>query len=61
MTEEHPMQFTKMHVIYEIKGIDLNPRLIEKAVRLSQEKYCGVIALYKKGIEVSYEIKIKSE
>ncbi|MFC2128329.1 OsmC family protein [Bacteroidota bacterium] len=60
MTEEHPIQFTKMHVIYEIKGIDLDARLIEKAVRLSQEKYCGVIATYKKGIEVSYEIDIKS-
>lgn len=60
LTEEHPVQFTKMHVIYEIKGEDLNSKLIEKAVRLSQEKYCGVIATYKKGIEISYEIQINN-
>ena len=31
---------------------------LEKAVRMSEETYCGVEALYRKAIEVTSEIKI---
>ncbi len=58
LTEEHPKQFYKMHVIYEFKGKDLPLDKLKKAVSLSEERYCGVSALYKKVIEVTSEIKI---
>jgi len=58
MTEEHPKHYTKMHIVYEFKGNDLQLDKIQKAVELSQEKYCGVSAAYKKSMEISYEIKI---
>lgn len=58
LTEEHPKQFSKMHVIYEFKGKDLPLEKLKKAVSLSEERYCGVSALYKKVIEVTSEIKI---
>jgi len=58
ITEEHPKQFFKMNVIYEFKGKDLSLEKLEKAVSLSEERYCGVSALYKKVIEVTSEIKI---
>ncbi|OFX38372.1 MAG: osmotically inducible protein C [Bacteroidetes bacterium GWA2_32_17] len=58
MTEEHPKHYYKMHVIYEFKGTNLLFDKLQKAVDLSQEKYCGVSAVYKKAMEVSYEIKI---
>lgn len=58
MTDEHPKQFYKMNVIYEFKGKDLPLDKLKKAVSLSEEKYCGVSALYKKVIEVTSEIKI---
>lgn len=58
LTEEHPKQFTKMHVIYEFKGKDLPLEKLKKAVSLSEEMYCGVSAMYKKVIEVTSEIKI---
>ena len=58
LTEEHPKQFSKMHVIYEFKGKDLPLEKLKKAVSLSEERYCGVNALYKKVIEVTSEIKI---
>lgn len=57
MTEEHPKTYTKLHLIYRFKGTDLPVKKVEKAVKLSQEKYCGVIALLKKGLELTYEIK----
>ncbi len=58
LTEEHPKQFTKMHVVYEFKGKDLPLEKLKKAVSLSEEMYCGVSAMYKKAIEVTSEIRI---
>jgi putative redox protein len=58
LTEEHPKYYNKMHIIYKFKGKDLDPEKLKKAVDLSQERYCGVSAAYKKAMEISYEIKI---
>ncbi len=58
LTEEHPKQFNKMHIIYEFTGKDLPMDKLKKATELSEEKYCGVSAVYKKVIEMSSEIKI---
>lgn len=58
LTEEHPKHFSKMHIIYEFKGNDLPMDKLEKAVDLSQERYCGVSANYKKAMEVTHEIVI---
>ncbi len=58
LTENHPKQFTAMHIIYEFKGKDLPMDKLEKACRLSQDTYCGVSATYRKAMNLSYEIKI---
>ncbi|WP_319502790.1 OsmC family protein [uncultured Draconibacterium sp.] len=58
LTDEHPKQYYKMNVIYTFKGKDLPLEKLKKAVSLSEERYCGVSALYKKAIEVTSEIKI---
>ncbi|HNZ61581.1 MAG TPA: OsmC family protein [Paludibacteraceae bacterium] len=60
MSEEHPKQYTSMKVIYEFEGDNLPMEKLEKAVTLSYEKYCGVMAMYKKAIPISWEIRIKS-
>jgi len=60
LTEEHPKQFTQMRVIYEFKGKDLPMDKLEKAVNLSEERYCGVSAMYKKAIGITTEIRILS-
>lgn len=58
LTDEHPKQYYKMNVIYTFKGKDLPLEKLKKAVSLSEERYCGVSALYKKAIELTSEIKI---
>lgn len=58
LTEEHPKQFSQMRVIYEFKGKDLPMDKLEKAVNLSEERYCGVSAMYKKAIGITTEIRI---
>lgn len=59
LTEEHPKQFTKMHIIYEFSGKDLPIAKLEKAISLSQERYCGVSASYTKAMEITYEIVLR--
>ncbi len=58
MTEEHPKHYNKFHLIYQFKGKDLPMDKLEKAVSLSQERYCGVSYLYAKAADVSYEIEM---
>lgn len=58
LSEEHPKRFTKMHIIYEFTGKDLPMDKLEKAIDLSQERYCGVSVSYKEVMEISHEIKI---
>jgi len=58
LTEEHPKQFSAMRVIYEFKGTDLPMDKLEKAINLSEERYCGVSAMYKKAIGITTEIRI---
>lgn len=58
LTEGTPKQYNKMHVIYEFKGKDLPMAKLEKAVKLSEEQYCGVSAVYKQVMPVTSEIRI---
>ena len=58
LTEEHPKQFYNMHVIFEFTGKNLPVEKLEKAVKLSEERYCGVSAVYKKIIKLTSEIRI---
>jgi len=58
LTEEHPKHYTKMMVTYEFWGKDLEASRakIEKAIKLSEEQYCGVSVVYKQTMPVESEI-----
>jgi len=58
LTEEHPKQYKSMHVTYEFWGKDLPMAKLEKAVNLSEDRYCGVSAVYKKVMPVTSEILV---
>jgi len=58
LTDENPKHYFKMHVIYTFTGKNLPLEKLEKAVKMSEETYCGVGALYRKAIELTSEIKI---
>jgi len=58
MTEEHPKHYTSMHLIYQFKGENLELDKLQKAVDLSQERYCGVSVAYRKAMEITFEIEI---
>ncbi|MBC8342574.1 MAG: OsmC family protein [Bacteroidetes bacterium] len=58
LTDQHPKIYDKFHIIYELKGKELPLAKIEKAVKLSQESYCGVSAMLSKSADLTYEIKL---
>jgi putative redox protein len=57
-TETHPKHYISMHVVYLFKGKDLPMDKLKRAVELSWDTYCGVGAVYKKAMKLSYEIKV---
>lgn len=61
VTDEHPKQYDAMHIIYRFKGKNLPMDKLQKVVEMSQEKYCGVSAAYKKGMNVTWEIVVTPE
>jgi putative redox protein len=58
VTEEHPKHYTKIHLIYEFRGKDLPVDKLQKAIDLSQERYCGISYTVKQAVEITSEIKI---
>lgn len=55
-SEEHPKVYTRIHLTYRFKGKNLPKEKLERAVTLSQEKYCGVSAMLQKAAPVTYDI-----
>ncbi len=58
LTDEHPKYYHKIKVIYRFTGKDLPMEKLQKAVKLSEEKYCGVSAVYSKAVEMETEIEV---
>lgn len=47
VTDEHPKYYDQVNLTYKIKVAAADQSKVEKAVSLSQEKYCGVTAMFK--------------
>ena len=57
LTEEHPKIYDTMHITYKFWGVkDADRTKVEKAVKLSNERYCGVSAMLAKASELTFEI-----
>ena len=59
MTDEHPKYYNKIHIKYIFRGHHLPIDKLEKAITLSQEKYCGVSVMLRKVAEITHEIVIE--
>lgn len=55
-----PKVFTKIHVHYVVKGSGLEPKQVERAVKLSAEKYCSVSNMLKSSVDITYDFEIQS-
>lgn len=61
VAEEHPQVFTKINLEYVFYGKNLPVNEIERAIELSQTKYCSVSAMLKKAMPVEHTYRIVEE
>lgn len=59
--KEHPKVFTKVHMKYVFGGENIPRDKVERAIELSQTKYCPVLAMLRKVAEITYEYEIVDE
>jgi putative redox protein len=55
---EEPKVFTRIHLTYAVAGRGLDPKQVERAVKLSKEKYCSATIMLAHTAEISYEVRI---
>ncbi len=53
-----PKVFTRIHFRYAVAGRGLDPRQVERAVKLSKEKYCSATIMLAATAEITYEVAI---
>jgi putative redox protein len=56
---EDPKVFTRIHLRYRIRGDRLNPAQVERAVKLSKEKYCSATLMLAKTAEITFEVEVE--
>ncbi|MBI5141121.1 MAG: OsmC family protein [Nitrospirae bacterium] len=56
--EGHPARYTKIHLEYVVTGKNISPEAVERAIKLSLDKYCSVGATLGKSAEISHEFRI---
>lgn len=59
LTEEHPKVFKSVLITYHFKGGSVTEEKAQKAIKLSQDTYCGVSAMLKKAVPIDYKIVIE--
>ena len=55
--EEHPRRYTRIRVRHLVSGEEITPESLERAVSLSHEKYCSVVATL--NAEIEYEVVLE--
>jgi putative redox protein len=55
-----PAVFTAIHLHYKAYG-DVDEDKLQKAVRLSMDKYCSVSLMLKKSVHITYTVEVVKE
>jgi putative redox protein len=54
-----PKVFTKIHFHFIVTGKSLKPELVERAIKLSAEKYCSASIMLGKTAEITHDFEIR--
>ena len=58
--EEPPNVYTDARIVYIVRGENIPPAAVEKAIELSQDKYCSASIMFQRaGVKVSTEYRIE--
>jgi putative redox protein len=55
---EEPKVFTRIHLKYAVAGRGLDAKQVERAVKLSKDKYCSATIMLARTAEITYEIAV---
>ena len=55
-----PKVFTKIHMHFVVSGAGLSAAVVERAVRLSHEKYCSASIMLGKTADITTSVEVKS-
>lgn len=58
---EEPKVFTRVKMTYVVRGRDLKPAAVERAVKLSAEKYCSASKMFEKTAVLEHDWRIEPE
>ena len=58
MNDEHPQVYTKINIEFVFYGKDIQEKDVERAIELSQTKYCSVTHMLNKSVEITHSYKI---
>ncbi|HWZ48723.1 MAG TPA: OsmC family protein [Herbaspirillum sp.] len=56
--EKDPKVFTKIHFHFIVTGRKLKPNLVDRAIKLSHEKYCSASIMLEKTAEMTHSFEI---
>lgn len=59
--ETDPKVFTRIHFHYKVKGRQLKPEAVARAIELSKDKYCSASIMIGKTAEITYDFEIIEE
>jgi putative redox protein len=57
--EEHPQVFTDIHIEYIFYGDGIDPKDIERAIELSNTKYCSASAMLRGSVNITHSYRIE--
>lgn len=60
-TDDHPKVYTSIRVEHVVKGKDVSPEAVRRAVELSEDKYCPIIALLRPGTIIESSFRVTNE
>lgn len=56
--DERPWRFRRILVVYRVRGMNVDRAAVERAVRLTEDKYCSIVATLRPAIEIVSEIEL---
>ncbi|MGA2667990.1 MAG: OsmC family protein [Ignavibacteria bacterium] len=59
IADDFPKIFTKIHLTYNLLSPDLDDATLERAIKLSEDKYCRVHAMLAKTVNITSSYKIE--
>jgi len=59
--DEPPWRFRRIRVLYKIWGHGVEPAAVERAIRLTEEKYCSVFVTLNAAVELVSRYEILAE